>query len=425
VRAIFLKIRGTCSILVSIDHGLLSSLTTDGARARLKQCPRDNIMISATHSHSAGDLATSVSVAPTREYMNADAKRVEDAIVNAVEIAAKSTRIARLGFGTARLDLNVNRDAFDGQEWYQGPNPEGPSDKTLSVLYFLGADDLPIAVLMNYGMHPINFYLTGVVSADFPGEAARYLERRFDGAIALYTQGASGDQNPLLGRPLGRLLSARLASAKLDDRITSPSFWQRSARLQSAGSGATPSKDPVVPFTIEDARNQYRSAIAETGEIVIAMGAVIGETAIDAMRQSSQRLSGSPSLWSGSIQVTCPGRDRVDTSGRQGVRPNYRDGDPVEINVGLLRIGDVALVGVDSELYSEIVQHLKSRSPLSATMVMGLTNGWGKFGYIYSNNASDHLTFQVIGSRLKPGCAEDKIIDAALQLIAQSGLPLH
>jgi hypothetical protein len=41
-------------------------------------------------------------------------------------------------------------------------------------------------------------------------------------------------------------------------------------------------------------------------------------------------------------------------------------------------------------------------------------------GYIYSNAASSYLTFQVISSRLKPYCAEDKIISSALELMAQS-----
>lgn len=191
-------------------------------------------------------------------------------------------------------------------------------------------------------------------------------------------------------------------------------------QLQKAGVRSPPAPSGDAQCTREDAEKQYRAAIAETGEIVTAMGTLIGETAINAMRQSSQRLTSNPPIWGGSVQVTCPGRDRIDASGRQGVKADYRDGAPVEIGVGLIRLGELAFVGINSEPYSEIVQHLKNRSPLAQTTVMGLTNGWGNFGYIYSNNASDHLTFQVIGSRLKPGCAEDKIIDAALKLIDQS-----
>lgn len=35
--------------------------------------------------------------------------------------------------------------------------------------------------------------------------------------------------------------------------------------------------------------------------------------------------------------------------------------------------------------------------------------------------AYSHLTFQVIGSRLKPGCAEGKIVGTALDLMRRSG----
>ena len=52
---------------------------------------------------------------------------------------------------------------------------------------------------MNYAMHPVNFYLRGVISADFPGEASRYIEDLYgNGAVAIFSQGASGDQNPRL-----------------------------------------------------------------------------------------------------------------------------------------------------------------------------------------------------------------------------------
>jgi hypothetical protein len=35
--------------------------------------------------------------------------------------------------------------------------------------------------------------------------------------------------------------------------------------------------------------------------------------------------------------------------------------------------------------------------------------------------SSYHLSFQVIGSRLKPGCAEGKIVGSAIELMHRSG----
>jgi neutral ceramidase len=49
-----------------------------------------------------------------------------------------------------------------------------------------------------------------------------------------------------------------------------------------------------------------------------------------------------------------------------------------------------------------------------------LANGRANSGYIYSNEAATHLTFQVIGSRLKPGCAEDAIVHAAVDLMHEA-----
>jgi hypothetical protein len=64
---------------------------------------------------------------------------------------------------------------------------------------------------------------------------------------------------------------------------------------------------------------------------------------------------------------------------------------------------------------------LKAASPASDTIVVTLANGRANSGYIYSDDAFSHLSFQVIGSRLKPGCAEGKIISTALDLMHRSG----
>jgi hypothetical protein len=57
--------------------------------------------------------------------------------------------VARLSAGAHRIwhhagGLNVNRDLFNRKlEWRQEPNPNGPSDKTLAAVKFLGADNVP------------------------------------------------------------------------------------------------------------------------------------------------------------------------------------------------------------------------------------------------------------------------------------------
>src|SRR5437870_3528017 len=184
-RAIVVEDGATCAVLVGLDLGGASNQVVDDATAgasRSSGCPAQNFIISATHTHSSntGGLGQGAPLAKT----------VADAIVDAVNTAKSRLAPARVGYGTTRVDLNVNRDLFNSKlEWRQEPNPEGPSDKTLAVVEFVGSDNVPIGVYVNYAMHPINFYLSGVISADFPGEASRYLEDFFDNrAIAIFSQ---------------------------------------------------------------------------------------------------------------------------------------------------------------------------------------------------------------------------------------------
>ena len=63
---------------------------------------------------------------------------------------------------------------------------------------------------MNYAMHPIHFCLSGVIRADFPGEAARYVEELFENqTVAVFSQGASGCQNPRLAMSASYFLRLR------------------------------------------------------------------------------------------------------------------------------------------------------------------------------------------------------------------------
>ena len=101
--------------------------------------------------------------------------------------------------------------------------------------------------------------------------------------------------------------------------------------------------------------------------------------------------------------------------------PGYKDGPDVNLKVGLLRVGDINFVTVNGEVYSDIATRLKAEAPASKVMMVTLANGSANAGYIYSDRAYSHLTFQVIGSRLKPGCAEGKIVATAIKLMRITG----
>lgn len=414
VRAILLANGEACAVLVGIDTAVLPDSMVQSAIARAAKstgCAAENFVVSATHTHSG-------STRGLMEPGEPSAARIADAIVAAALEAKKTLRPARVGYGTGRADLNINRDLFIDNRWTQGPNPDGPSDKTVAVLQFVDASDHPIGVYVNYAMHPIHFYLSGVVSADVPGEVSRYIEQRFgNGAVAVFAQGASGDQNPNLAQPIYDLIDNRTGAPNANDtRLSRPGFWIESAAERNVNARLAKASSAPLPA---NKRPAYQTALARTGALVAAKGAILGETVLDVMRFGTPHFQEGGKIAVVAKEMTCPGRDRQDQADpvREGALPPYADGEDVRIRQTVLRLGDIYIVAVNGEVYSEIATRLKREAAAAQVMMTTLANGWTNAGYIYSNAAASHLTFQVISSRLKPGCAEDAIVQSAAAMI--------
>lgn len=414
-RAIYVENGANCAVLVGVDQGGIATQIVKDVIARVSgrvKCPEENFVISATHTHSGGTAFGGLGGEPSSE-------RVTDAIVSAISRAASKPRRVNIGYGVTHVDLNTNRDLFDAQgRWVQGPNPAGASDKALAVIDFIGTDGVPVAVYMNYAMHPINFFMTGVVSADFPGDASRFVESTFgEDTVAIFSQGASGDQNPrMLEVPY--LIRIRAGQGEQRQVVGLPPFPSE----QTANGRSFDFRNPGVSGVPARDLQAYTKLVARNGQWVTAQGTLIGEATVDLVRSHIKNRSSSDRIWTGRETFSCPGRDRLDaaTPAREGVNPGFKDGADVNITVGVLSIGEVQMVWIDGEVYSEIAQRLKRESPFTKTLMVTLANGFANSGYIYSDSASEHLTFQVIGSRLKPRCAEDKVVATALKLIAKS-----
>ena len=419
VRAIAVDDGSACAVLVGVDGGAPDNLMSDilPRASAATGCPAENIIVGGTHSHStmpgggpAGAPATS--------------KRWADAIVQAMQTAKSRLAPARIGYATANVDLNVNRDMFNSKlEWRQEPNADGISDKTLAVVEFLGADDVPIGVFMNYAMHPINFYLSGVISADFPGEASRYIEELFgDRTVAVFTQGASGDQNPRMAAAPFHILVSRNYFLRGKDII--PTVGPPPPPpVAPAATGFNPAmaaseRAAIPPETIA----AYKKTVARTGEYVVMLGTTLAIKAVQLMRDSMQPVA-TARIWGAADSIVCPGRNRTDRDNpiRENGLPGYQDGPDVKIGVGLVRIGDLDFVPVTGEVYSEIALRLKKEAPAAKTIMVTNVSPRANSGYIYSDDSAYHLSFQVIGSRLKPGCAEGKIVSKAIELMHRSG----
>ena len=401
-RAIVVDDGGTCAVIVGIDLGAASNQLVDDAISRAVKstgCPAQNILISATHTHSSNTQGLGQGP-PT-------AKTVADAIVEAATVAKTRLAPARVGYGTTTLDLNVNRDLFNRKlEWRQEPNPDGPSDKTLAVVEFLGSDNVPIGVYMNYAMHPINFYLSGVISADFPGEASRYVEDLFDNrAVAIFSQGASGDQNPRDFRSPTTFMGQRAAVTQGRGPFiqTVGELRPRTDRRPRASTlSARHRRGQAIPDENLDA---YKKVLARTGDYVRMLGSL--HRLVRRSRHARVHAAhGHGAHLGGQETFACPGRVRLDADNpaRENVFPGYKDGPDVNLKVGLLRIGDIHFITVNGEVYTQIAMRLKAEAPASKTIVVTLANG--------SANARLHL----LGCGLQPSHVSGDRIPAEARL---------
>jgi len=399
-RAIVFDNGVTRAALLAADTSDMYTAVWQQASAKIAaelNCPVENIIMSATHSHSVGS-PMGPAAAEQSEYMAG----LTDAFVEAVRQAKANLQPALIGYGTGAAYLNVNRDAVSPEThlWSQAPNLKAYSDKTVYVVKLVKPTGELIAAYVNYAMHPIDAYLLGFITADAPGAMCRYVEQAFgDKAVVIFTQGASGDQNPLYLRPSTNGLASMGGIP-----ITGYALVREPVE--------EPVRDKKVEVKPIDPAVRDRLERFIEGE-----GAVLGEEVIRVMTGTTQT-AGDLRIWGAQKAVSCPGRKRTD-SGREGMTGSYSDSDPVEMRLSLVGLGNIALAGVNAEVYSRISQRMRSQSPLANTVMVTLANGRANSGYIPDDESYGHKTFQVLGARNKEGCAEDAIANGLTEMIGQ------
>ncbi|MBQ8070357.1 MAG: neutral/alkaline non-lysosomal ceramidase N-terminal domain-containing protein [Bacteroidales bacterium] len=391
VRALYVTDGKTPVAICTVDGDLRETDEAIRRSSATSGIPATNYVISGTHTHSPSTGGLGNNGKPSYEDYYV-------AIEKAVREAKAAARPAKVGYGKRPIDLSVNRDLFnENLQWSQSPDWNGVSDKDLSVLAFLDSDNVPIAIYLNYAMHPVNFYMSGVISADFPGDACDFLEKAYgEKTIALFSQNASGDQNPKLAYSdvfrEGQLKAVRTPRGAMGgnrNNNANPTPEQQKARQ-----------------AVLDLKNEY----------VHMLGTSIGFKAMEIMLYD-MTFENAPVVRAAEKVISIPGRRRVDNNGRENVEAEFEPTDDVHVGVGVVRIGDINMVTVSAEIYAEIGLHIKRASPSSKTMVVSIADGPFETGYIYSDNATYHKTFQVLGSRVQPGYAEKGIVNAALELM--------
>jgi hypothetical protein len=417
VRAIVLDNGSARAVLISFEGDTGGQAAVEAVAKEL-DCPVQNVIISSTHTHSARLEPTTPPIAGGSRSAVPSRQRDETTIpsmLEAVRQAKAKLEPARAGYSTGASYLNVNRDGIDPEtrKWIQYSNLDAASDKTVAVLTFEKPSGEPIAVYVNYAMHLINGYVLDIVSGDFAGAMSRYVEKAFgDKIVVAFTQGASGDQNPLYLRPSNNAMASRLGN-------TIPGFEinreKNEGPLRSVQYGVAEGEMPKA--TEPDPK-----VIDELFRFIESEGQVLGEEVIRVMTWTDR--------WSGDVRiqglekdVSCPGRKRTNgnpfsATSREGVEGTYVDGPPRVYQIGVLGVGTTAIAWINGEIFTLIGEKTKRAAPMNNTMFSTISNAVTG-GYTPDDASYGKQTFQVLDSVVKPGCAETSIVKTVGDLEAQ------
>jgi neutral ceramidase len=401
-RAIVIDNGTTTAALITVDVILIPDPVWKRLSERIAEetgIPAKNLVITATGTHSVPFNVDRAGRANTADVRMGSS--YENKVVNSIKLAKEKLQPARMSYGTGVSYINVQRDIIDPKthRWWEGANYDGTSDKTVAVVKFVSQSGEPIAVYYNYAVFNVLAGTLDLVSGDLTGASSRYIEESFDDKIvAALSAGPHGDQNPIYFQQTYDLREIRIRDyAKRGQDISNS--------MPPGGTGLD-RKDPKVAKLM----NQQK-------QMLLTMGQLLGEEVLHIMRGASREES-TVQIYADQKTVTCPGRERTN-EGRGGIAGTYKDADPVAIRLGLLMIGDVAVGSVNAGIYSAIGQRLKKESPYARTMLTTAANGFSSTGYIPDDASFGHETFEVLNSRLKPGCAESAIVKGIIDMMPQ------
>jgi len=337
---------------------------------------RSHVVVNCTHSHSA-PTSSPVKIGGEQDRVRPEEEAyircLPHLLLSAVKQANAAMQPARIGAGTGHIALSVNRrEKLPDGRVVLGNNHGGPVDHSVGVVRVDSRDSRPLAALVNYACHPIFVgSASRLISPDFPGPLRRTVERE-TGAACLFLQGATGNVNPRSpmhpdtreAERAGDMLGLEAAKTFLD--IDTRATIKREYWLTSVATFHLVRREPVEPDRV-GAR-----------EVVLSLPLAPLPDAEQARRILEERRVALEELV----------RQGADPDDQNPARYQLRwaqmlvrtveekaDGLSVNVPVQVLRINDVAMVGVAGELFVEVQLAIKKASPFASTLVAAYSNG--------------------------------------------------
>ncbi len=394
-KAIVFEGGGVRTAIVACDLTSLPVHIIRAARdqvARISSVPPENVMITATHTHTGPNIRPrSFSTATPDQKKVADdyLERLPRMIAESVQRAEATLTEARLQAAIGQVpDVAFNRrflmkdgtvvsNPGKGQDelLVNVVRPAGPTDPALPVVYAESTSGEPLATMMNFAMH---LDTTGgfEYSADFPHQISKILaDVKGPGMLSQFTIGAAGNINHynLLDPKNPRRTKGMHEAARIGTLLAAE-VVRTYQRLQ-----------PLIATPIKVSREIVRLVILEEKAPALA-----------------KQFGDKPAFHDGELMITL-----VD--GRY----------TFEAEVMVITVGDeLAFVGLPGELFVELGLAIKQNSPYQFTFIDALANG--SIGYVANRKAMREGAYGAspATTRSNPGSGEALVDSAIRQLIA-------
>jgi hypothetical protein len=355
--------------LLGIHRGV-SDATRNQVEQELK-IPAQNVLICATHTHSATSALGKDRFAVEQE-LDEYQKLVVQQIVNVVRQAEMQLRPAEFAFATADAPEHVfNRrwymkpgtvppNPFDGIDQVKtNPpagnanllEPAGPTDPTISILSLRDPNGCPIAVFASYSLHYVGGNPDSDISADYYGMFCRELEQKIGPSnqdppfIAILANGTSGDINNI-------------------------DFRQKRTRKAQYQQMESVAKDVAAKVQVALTDATY------DGNVKLA--ARYRELPVAARQPTAAQLA-----WARSTL-----KEQTDDTGGKDLPSIYAERvlalanqpDTISLPLQVLQIGKVCIGTMPCEVFCETGLEFKATSPLRPALLISLAHGY--FGYL-------------------------------------------
>ncbi len=367
--------------------------------------PPANVLIHATHTHSApatsGRLGMATEIAPHTRAIETLLRNAGSAIVAAnqsLEVATLEvggTREEHVSFnrrlrrpdGTTQMNWEALQEGFDPT---QVEGAWGPIDPEMICLVARSATR-SIAALVNFALHPA--ILAGdnwLYSADYPGTLLEALSQSLGteankSANGFFLNGCCGNVNHV---------DYRAAAQQRGHAMVQ----QVGSTLATRAHQAIQSSSPVATDRLLVSRKLVQLDRLEISDRERDRCVQILKLAQQHPPQG--QVDGLPDAYFAKLRLEMwQAQDQPDFA-----------------EVMVIRLGDVAVVGLPGEAFCELGLEIKRRSPSRYTLVAGLCND--AIGYLPTEQAFQRGGYEtMVGSTFyKPGSAERLVESAVTQL---------